>query len=56
LAEKNKSESIHYQKATQAEVMRNNDLAKGLSQAENTLRVRINQVDEGNKEVSGLIG
>jgi hypothetical protein len=34
--------------------MRNNDLSKALSQAENTHRLRINQVDEGNKEVSSL--
>ena len=49
LAEKYKSESIHYQKGTQAESMRNNDLAKALNQAENTHRLRVNQVDEGNK-------
>ncbi|MCB0370821.1 MAG: hypothetical protein KDD45_15715 [Bdellovibrionales bacterium] len=54
LAEKYKSESIHYHKGTQAEIMRNNDLAKALNQAENTLRLRVNQVDEGNKEVAGL--
>lgn len=53
-AQKFKSESIHYHKGTQAEIMRNNDLAKVLHQAENTHRLRINQVDEGNKEVSGL--
>lgn len=34
--------------------MRNNDLAKALNQAENTHRLRVNQVDEGNKEVAGL--
>jgi hypothetical protein len=34
--------------------MRNNDLTKQLNQAENTHRLRINQVDEGNKEVEGL--
>lgn len=34
--------------------MRNNDLAKALHQAENTHRLRVNQVDEGNKEVAGL--
>ena len=54
LAEKFKAESIHYYKSTQAEIMRNNDLAKALNQAENTHRLRINQVDEGNKEVTGL--
>lgn len=56
LAEKYKSESIHYHKGTQAEIMRNNDLFKVLNQAENTLRLRVNQVDEGNKEVAGLQG
>jgi len=49
LSEKFKSEGLHYHKATQAEIMRNNDLTKVLNQAENTLRLRINQVDEGNK-------
>jgi hypothetical protein len=49
LAEKYKSEAIHYQKATQAEVMRNNDLTKGLNHAENTLRLRVNQVAEGSR-------
>jgi chromosome segregation ATPase len=56
LAEKFKSEAIHYHKSTQAEIMRNNDLTKVLNQAENTYRLRINQVDEGNKEISGLAG
>lgn len=45
LANKYKSEAIHYQKATQAEVMKNNDTVKVLGQAENTLRVRNHQVD-----------
>lgn len=54
LSEKFKSEGLHYHKATQAEIMRNNDLTKALNQAENTLRLRVNQVDEGNKELSGL--
>jgi septal ring factor EnvC (AmiA/AmiB activator) len=54
LSEKYKSEAIHYQKGTQVEVMRNNDLAKVLNQAENTHRLRVNQVDEGNKEVAAL--
>jgi len=54
LSEKSKSEAIHYQKSTQAEIMRNNDLAKVLNQAENTLRLRVNQVDEGSKEIAGL--
>jgi hypothetical protein len=54
LSEKYKSEALHYHKATQAEIMRNNDLTKTLNQAENTLRLRVNQVDEGNKELAGL--
>jgi len=36
--------------------MRNNDLTKMLNQAENTYRLRINQVDEGKKEIAGLAG
>lgn len=44
LANKFKSEAVHYSKATQAEVMKNNDLTKCLGQAENTLRLRIHQV------------
>jgi hypothetical protein len=36
--------------------MKNNDLAKNIGQAENVLRVRINQVDEGRKEVATLQG
>lgn len=49
LANKYKSEAIHNHKATQAEVMKNNDTTKALGQAENTLRVRIHQVEEGRK-------
>lgn len=56
LAEKYKSEALHYYKGGQAENMRNNDLQKTLNQADNTLRLRVNQVDEGNKEVAGLAG
>ena len=54
MAEKYKSEGIHYHKGTQAEIMRNNDLTKARNQAENTHRLRVNQVDEGNKEVANL--
>lgn len=42
--DKNKSEAAHFLKATQAEIMRNNDLAKTLAQAENTLRTRDGQI------------
>jgi hypothetical protein len=45
LANKFKSEALHYQKATQSEVMKNNDTTKLLGQAENTLRLRIHQVE-----------
>ena len=54
LANKYKSEAIHYQKATQAEIMKNNDTVKLLGQAENTLRVRNNQVEEGRREIAAL--
>ena len=54
LSDKYKSEAMHYQRNTQAENMRNNDLEKALNQAENTHRLRVNQVNEGNKEVAGL--
>ena len=56
LSEKYKAEALHYYKGSQAENMRNNDLQKTLNQAENTHRLRVNQVDEGNKEVAGLAG
>lgn len=36
--------------------MKNNDTNKNISQAENLLRVRINQVEEGRKEVTTLQG
>jgi hypothetical protein len=36
--------------------MKNNDTAKNISQAENVLRVRLNQVEEGRKEVASLQG
>lgn len=54
LANKYKSEAIHCHKSTQAEVMRNNETTKLLGQAENTLRIRVNQVDEGRREVAAL--
>lgn len=43
-----KSQALHNQRATQAEVMKSNDLVKRLKQAEGALRVRKGQVDEGN--------
>lgn len=49
LSDKYKSEALHYHKATQAEIMRNNDLTKILNQTENTHRMRVCQVDEGNQ-------
>ena len=42
---------LHYQKATQGEVMKNNDLVKLIGQAEHTLKVRISQSEEGRREV-----
>ena len=36
--------------------MKNNDLAKMLNQAEHTLKVRINQSEEGRREVVALSG
>ena len=45
---------MHYQKATQAEVMKNNDTTKLLGQAENTLRIRIYQVEDGRNEIAAL--
>lgn len=54
LANKYKSEALHCHKATQVEVMKNNDTTKVLSQAENTLRVRIHQVEEGRNQVAAL--
>lgn len=56
VAEKYKSESLHYQRATQNEIMKNNDIGKNIAQAENVLRIRINQVEEGRKEVATLQG
>ena len=54
LSEKYKSEMLHYQKATQGEVMKNNDTVKLINQAEHTLKVRIGQSEEGRKEVAAL--
>lgn len=56
LSEKYKSESLHYQRATQTEVMKNNETTKQIAQAENIQRVRINQVEEGRREVAKLHG
>jgi hypothetical protein len=36
--------------------MKNNETTKNINQAENVLRVRINQVEEGRKEVATLQG
>lgn len=45
LCDKYKSEALHYHKACQGELMKNNELTKVLSQSENTMRVRINQTE-----------
>ena len=55
LCDKYKSEALHYQKATQSEVMKNNDTTKLLAQAEHTLKTRISQSEEGRKEVAALV-
>ena len=34
--------------------MRNNDYAKQLNHADNTLKVRLNQVDTGRREIAAL--
>jgi septal ring factor EnvC (AmiA/AmiB activator) len=49
-SDKHKSQSLHYQKGAQAEVMRNNDLTKQLNQAENALRLKNNQVVDSKKK------
>lgn len=38
---------MHSQKASQAEVMKNNDLIKKLKQAEHTLGIRVAQAQQG---------
>ena len=53
-SEKYRSQAIHNQKATQAEIMKNNDLVKQVKQAEHILGVRINQGEEGRKEIHSL--
>ena len=53
-SEKYRSQAIHNQKATQAEVMKNNDLVKQSKQAEHILGVRMNQGEEGRKEIHCL--
>lgn len=52
--EKYKSESSHYYRGTQAQISKNNDLIKMVSQAEVTLRTRMGQVEQGNKEVAAM--
>jgi hypothetical protein len=49
LNDKYKSEAQHFHKANQMEILKNNDLAKTLAHAENTLRTRDNQISEGKK-------
>ena len=55
-ADQYRSEAIHNQKAAQAETMRNNDFTKTIKQAENMLKVRGSQVEEGHNEVNALKG
>jgi len=54
--DKYRAEAQHAQKATQAETLRNNALAKDLKAAEYTQRVRAGQVEEAGREVEGLRG
>lgn len=44
LSDKFKSESLFNHKSTQNEVMNNNNLVRVLGNAENTLKIRLNQV------------
>jgi chromosome segregation ATPase len=44
-----KTEASHFQKAMQTEILRNTDIAKSLSQAENTLRARDGQIGVATK-------
>lgn len=53
-ADKYKAEALHAQKATQAEIAKNNSLLKNLKNAEYTHKVRLGQVEQGEREVAGL--
>ena len=52
--DKFKSESLHFHRATQNEVQKNNDLNKALNQAEGVLKTRICQVEDGRRQVEDL--
>lgn len=54
LNDKYRAEVQHTQKATQAETLRNNALAKDLKAAEYTQKVRTGQVEEAGREVEAL--
>ena len=53
-SDKFKSEAMFNHKAAQQEIMNNNDMARILSNGENTLRVRQKQVQEGQREIAEL--
>jgi hypothetical protein len=44
-----KTEASHFQKAIQSEILRNTDISKSLSQAENALRTRDGQIGVATK-------
>lgn len=54
LNEKYKTENQHVQRSTQAEILKNNNLAKSLKSAEYTSKVRGGQIEEADREVSAL--
>lgn len=54
LNEKHKAENQHVQRATQAEILKNNNLLKSLKNAEYTSKVRGGQIEEAEREVAAL--
>lgn len=54
LNEKYKTENGHAQKNIQAEIIKNNNHAKNLKNAEYTHKVRIGQTEEAQREVKAL--
>ena len=45
---------MHYHRSAQSEALKNNDTVKLLNHAQNTLRVRIKELEEGKKEIAAL--
>ncbi len=54
LNEKYKAENGHVQKSIQSEIIKNNNHAKSLKNAEYTQKVRIGQTEEAAQEIRGL--